>query len=153
MSKIVYFDMDGTVYDLYNVPQWLELLRSEQEQAFSLGKPLVDMKALAIVCNELINGGWQIGVITWLPMQASADYNDRCTKVKKEWQEKHMPYVSQFHAQIYGVPKQKAVKKSKTMVLVDDNNEVGQMWATPKQRKHIDAKGDIIVELRKLLTA
>ena len=31
--KIICFDMDGTIADLYNVPNWLEMLREDREMA------------------------------------------------------------------------------------------------------------------------
>ena len=29
--KKIYFDMDGTVYDLYGMKNWLEMLRNEEK--------------------------------------------------------------------------------------------------------------------------
>ena len=31
MSKKVYFDLDGTLYNLYNIPDWLDYLENEKE--------------------------------------------------------------------------------------------------------------------------
>lgn len=32
--KKIYFDMDGTVYDLYGMNNWLEMLRNEEKKRF-----------------------------------------------------------------------------------------------------------------------
>lgn len=143
--KKIYFDMDGTVYDLYGMENWLEMLRNEEKGAFTLGNALVNMDELKEVCLRLIAKGYQIGIITWLPMGASLEYCEICTKEKREWAEKNMPYISEFYALEYGVPKQYApARRAAEMWLVDDNKEVREMWITEKQRKAIDATENII---------
>lgn len=143
--KKIYFDMDGTVYDLYGMENWLEMLRNEEKGAFTLGNALVDMVALKEVCLKLIAKGYQIGIITWLPMGASLEYCEVCTKEKRRWAENNMPYISEFYALEYGVPKQYApARRAAEMWLVDDNKEVREMWITEKQRKAIDATENII---------
>lgn len=143
--KKIYFDMDGTVYDLYGMENWLEMLRNEEKGAFTLGNALVDMVALKEVCLKLIAKGYQIGIITWLPMGASLEYCEVCTAEKRKWAEKNMPYISEFYALEYGVPKQYApARRAAEMWLVDDNKEVREMWVTEKQRKAIDATENII---------
>lgn len=152
MTKVIYFDMDGTVADLYGSKDWLRNLEEENAGTFINLEPLVNMVELANVCEQLMMQGWQFGVITWLPMQASREYEEVCTIEKKAWQEKQMPWVTEFYAQSYGVPKQYApVKRAGRMVLVDDNDEVRRVWDTAIQRTSIDAKDNIIEELKKLL--
>ena len=153
MSKVIMFDMDGTVYDLYGVPNWLEKLENSDVSAYSDGAPLVDLKELKRVCEAAISKGYEIGVITWLSKGGNERFNRNTTLTKKLWVENNMPYVKHFTAQTYGTPKQKALNKSvKFAVLVDDNDSVREMWNTPKQRKSIDAKGDIIKALWELLS-
>lgn len=150
--KKIYFDMDGTVADLYNSENWLNKLRNEEPGAFRFLKPMVNMDALASVCYQLMQQGYSFGIITWLPMDASYEYEKVCEEEKKDWAEEYMPWVSEFYAQSYGVPKQYAPsKRAMEMILVDDNSEVRAMWNTEKQRKSIDATGNIIEELKKLL--
>lgn len=151
MTKKLYFDMDGTVADLYGTDGWLNALRTEQAGLFKGLKPLVDMEELKVVCEQLIKEGWEIGIITWLPIGATKEYYDLCTQEKIEWANKNMPYVNEIFAQVYGTPKQAATNHARLMILVDDNEEVRKMWETPKQRKTIDATKNIIEELKKLL--
>ena len=146
--KKIYFDLDGTVYDLYGMKNWLEMLRNEEKGAFTNGNPLVNMTALEDVCLRLIKKGFHIGVITWLPMGASLEYQEVCTQEKRKWVEDFMPYVSEFYALEYGTPKQYApAKRAKEMRLIDDSKEVREMWQTEKQRHAIDANEDIIETL------
>lgn len=150
--KKIYFDMDGTVADLYGEKNWLDNLRNEREGSFINLRPLLDMNELAMVCHQLMNLGYSFGVITWLPMGASYEFERVCEEEKRAWVEEFMPWVSEFYAQSYGVPKQYAPsKRAAEMILVDDNAEVRAMWNTEVQRSSIDATQDIIKELRKLL--
>ena len=150
--KKIYFDMDGTVADLYGEKNWLDNLRKEVCGSFINLRPLVDMNELAMVCHQLMNLGYSFGVITWLPMGASYEFERVCEEEKRAWVEEFMPWVSEFYAQSYGVPKQYAPsKRAAEMILVDDNAEVRAMWNTEAQRSSIDATQDIIKELRKLL--
>lgn len=152
MSKVIMFDMDGTVYDLYGVDNWLEKLENSDVSAYADGAPLVNLRELEKVCKALIAKGYEIGVITWLSKGGSDSYNRNVTLTKKMWIENNMPYVTKFTAQKYGTPKQKALDRSvKFAVLVDDNDKVRKMWETPKQRKSIDAKLDIISKLWELV--
>lgn len=150
--KKIYFDMDGTVADLYGEKNWLDNLRNEREGSFINLRPLVDMNELAMVCHQLMNLGYSFGVITWLPMGASYEFERVCEEEKRAWVEEFMPWVSEFYVQSYGVPKQYAPsKRAAEMILVDDNAEVRAMWNTEVQRSSIDATQDIIKELKKLL--
>lgn len=150
--KKIYFDMDGTVADLYGEKNWLDNLRKEVCGSFINLRPLVDMTELAMVCHQLMNLGYSFGVITWLPMGASYEFERVCEKEKKHWVDTLMPWVSEFYAQTYGEPKQSApIHRAAQMILVDDNAEVRAKWNTPKQRTSIDATKNIIEELKKLL--
>lgn len=150
-TKAVYFDMDGTVADLYNREGWLYQLENELPVFEDLA-PMVDMDKLAEVCGKLMAQGWKVGVITWLPMMASESYEEESSKEKKAWLDRHMPYVQEVHCLPYGTPKQRGPRvHSDRMVLVDDNEAVRQMWEIGYKRQTIDAKGNIIQELEKLL--
>ena len=61
-----------------------------------------------------------------------------------------MPFLSEFIAVPYGMPKHKVARRCQKMWLVDDNEDVRNAWNTPKQRKSIDANGNIIEELLKI---
>ena len=136
----IFFDLDGTVYDFYNIDGWLEKVReTEDETVFAIGERTLDYsKEIEQKCELLASKGVQFGVITWLPAFASEDFEKRCTEVKREWVKANMPFVTEFYALSYGIPKQYAsFKRSEKMYLIDDNKEVGKMWETAIQRKHL----------------
>lgn len=149
--KKIYFDMDGTVADLYGEPNWLEDLNRYSPRPYKYAKPLVDMDELEEICKELISRGYDIGIITWLSKGGNPEYDKRVIKAKVKWAKKYMPYVKEFKAQSFGTPKQKAVKRAQRMILIDDNAEVRKMWNTPKQRISINANEDFLQALKELL--
>lgn len=108
MVKAIYFDMDGTIADLYGVENWLDSLIAEQTKPYREAKPLVDMRKLARLLNELQNQGWKIGIISWLSRGGSDEYGDRVAKAKENWLFKHLGSVHFDEIKIakYGTPKQ-----------------------------------------------
>ena len=47
MIKEIVFDLDGSIVDLYGVPNWLEKIRAYDPTPYQTAKPLVDMAELA----------------------------------------------------------------------------------------------------------
>lgn len=151
MSKVIYFDMDGTVYNFYHRPDWLERLMEEDETLYTSGGPLVPMDELARICIMLKENGWTISVCTWLTKNVSRNFLRRTEQIKRQWVRRYMPYVDNVYVLGYGVKKQNGVPRAKEMVLIDDNAEVRKMWDTPRQRWSIDAsRAGWIQELEKL---
>lgn len=151
MAKKIFFDMDGTIADLYNEENWLSRLQNEQKGLFRNLKPMHDKDKLTKIFNDLVELGFEIEVITWTPKNVSQDYIKIVEQEKKEWIQEHFPIIKNIHCLNYGVPKQKAkYKKAKLEILVDDNLEVIEMWNTPKQRKSIIANHNLIANLQTL---
>lgn len=155
MSVKIYFDMDGTVFDLYGKKNWLDLLENEKEGAF-VGNflPEIDLVRFFSAIKELSAYGVQFGIITWLPMQASAEYEEVCRAEKMAWIRENMPFISEFNCVSYGTPKQKCIqKRAQTMYLIDDNAEVCKMWETATQRKalNIDKNWTVVDALEAII--
>ena len=74
MNKAIYFDMDGTIADLYNEENWLTRLLNEEKGLFRNLKPMHDKDRLTKVINDLIKLGFEIEVITWTPKNVSQEY-------------------------------------------------------------------------------
>ena len=64
MIKKIYFDMDGTIADLYGVEGWLDYLTTEDAFPYANAKPLVNMNTLAKRLNRLQAEGCEICVIS-----------------------------------------------------------------------------------------
>ena len=82
MEKEIWFDMDGTIADLYGVENWLEYLTNEDVRPYVEAKPLVDMEALNLILDILKRYGWKVVVTTWLAKNASEIYNQEVRKAK-----------------------------------------------------------------------
>ena len=52
-EKIINFDLDGTIADLYGVDGWLNDLINGDTRPYDIAKPLVNMSALARRLNSL----------------------------------------------------------------------------------------------------
>ena len=84
-------------------------------------------------------------------MQATEEYERECAEVKREWVKEFMPFVTEFTAQTYGIPKQNAIiKRAKRMYLLDDNAEICEMWKTEKMRKSINVNRDGLTTIEAL---
>ena len=108
MTKKIYFDMDGTIADLYGVQGWLEDLIAGETRPYAEAKPMVNMNRLAHCLNLLQKAGYEIGIISWLSKNGTEAYNRAVTEVKKTWLKKHLATVewNEIHIVAYGVPKE-----------------------------------------------
>ena len=145
--KAIYFDMDGTIADLYGYNDWLQLLQEEDTKPYEECGCLVNFIELREVLNDFIAQGITIGVISWSAKDGSRDYNRRTRKAKKDWCDYYFPNIfSEFHVVKYGTPKHH-VRKIKDSIIVDDNEEVRDKWIGDT----IDATQNIISLLKELL--
>ena len=118
MTKKIYFDLDGTVYNLYGQKDWLKRLDNEDETVFKTGDFIGDYDEFMTIIHKLFEKGVEFGVITWLPMYATPSFERKCAEVKKDWIYKYLPFVNEIHIIPYGIPKQQAIlKKTDLMVL------------------------------------
>ena len=129
MTKAIYFDMDGTIANLYGVENWLEMLINEDSTPYTNAKPLVRLCTLARLLNRLQKEGWHIGVVSWLAKNGSDEYNEDVTNAKIEWLNKHMASVKWNEIKIvkYGTPKEKIVNKPMG-ILFDDEEQNRKNW-------------------------
>lgn len=151
MEKVIYFDMDGTIANLYGVENWLPMLRAEDESPYEVAAPMCNMQELADVINTLKLLGFKIGVISWLSKQSSKEYKKKVTKAKREWLSNMFPVeLDEMHFVQYGTPKHRTAK-IKYGVLVDDDDNVRERWEKYGGMTINPKEDDIIEELRQLI--
>ena len=149
-KKMICFDMDGTIADLYGVEGWLDSLHNEDHTPYLLAKPMWDMQALRGVLLRLIEQGWEIRVISWLAMDSSEEYKDMVRKAKLEWLRRYNFPYEKAHLVAYGTTKANAVRRSAEFaILVDDNAKVRNGWTLGTTIDPMN--GDLIAELEKLV--
>ena len=127
--KMICFDMDGTIADLYGVENWLAYLLAEDTTPYEVAKPLVRLATLARRLNTLQRAGYEIAVITWLSKNATEEYNQAVTTAKLNWLAKHMPTVKWDRITVvpYGTPKENYCENPLD-VLFDDEEKNRINW-------------------------
>ena len=112
--KHVYFDMDGTLADLYGFKNWLEYLLKEDATPYAEAKPLMNLSALAREIHRGQKLGIKYGIISWTSKGGTPAYNKAVEEVKKHWLRRHLPSVvfDEIHVIEYGKPKSMASRKA-----------------------------------------
>jgi len=125
----IYFDMDGTIADLYGVKNWLSYLIDGDTLPYEIARPLVRLSALARILNNLQKKGYRIGIISWLSKNGNADYNERVTTAKMNWIKKHLASVKfdEIHIVKYGTYKE-TFAKTNDDILFDDELNNRKYW-------------------------
>lgn len=128
-TTTIFFDMDGTITDLYGVENWLDYLIAFDSFPYEMAKPLIRLNILARVLNKLQREGYRIGIISWLSKNSNSVYDAKVTKAKKEWLKKHLASVSfdEIHIVKYGTPKQ-LFAKTENDILFDDEKSNRDNW-------------------------
>ena len=123
--KVLNFDMDGTIANLYQMEDWLENLEKEQLD-FSLAAPIFNDNFINKII-ELKKIGFYIQIITWLP-PTSIEYQAMVSKQKLEWIRKYFPIIDAYYILPYGKNKASVCNKYDLNFLIDDNVEVVNSW-------------------------
>ena len=107
MEKTIYFDLDGTLANLYGVSGWLDDLINENPRPYKDAEPLLNFRVFAKELHKVQQKGYKIGIISWLSKTGTDEYNKVVTKTKEKWLKKHLPSVKfdEIHIIKYGTPK------------------------------------------------
>lgn len=126
MTKIINFDMDGTIVNLYGVNNWLDYLINENPRPYVVAKPLLNMGTLAKLLNKLQKNGYEINIISWLSKNSTKEYDVMVTNAKKKWLRKHLGSVkfNNIHIVPYGTPKHTLSNG----ILFDDEQKNRDNW-------------------------
>lgn len=143
----IYFDLDGTLYDLYGVAGWLPRLLAADVTPYAEGNPLVDLAALNEVLIDLVNRGYGVGVISWVARGATREYAAAIRRVKRAWIRENLPTAAEVHIVKYGTPKHYIANDKHNAILVDDERENLTKW---NHGATINANSDIIAALKGL---
>jgi len=93
MKKEIWFDMDGTIANLYAVEGWLDYLINEDVFPYAEAATMLNFSLFARLLNKLQAGGWKIGIISWTSKKGSEEYNLAVELVKRAWLARHLPSV------------------------------------------------------------
>jgi hypothetical protein len=149
MNKILVFDMDGTIADLYGVENWLTDLRNENPKPYVQAKPFYNPHTLNTILEDLKKQGWKIIVTTWLSKGSTKEYDRLVREAKLAWLEKYNFPYDEIHLVKYGTTKANCTRHhGGFQILIDDNEKVRKGWSLGDT---INANNDIIKELKKIL--
>ena len=146
MCKAIYLDLDGTIADTYSVQDWEPKLRAYDPSPYTEAKPMYNMRILNTILEEIAAKGITIGVISWLAMGSTKEYDKQVRKAKKDWIAQHLPVATEIHLIKYGYSKKKTAK-IKDSILIDDNADVRAAW----KGDTVDATENILHTLIKIL--
>ena len=123
----IWFDMDGTIANLYGVEGWLSALNAFDSSPYEIAKPLVNLSRLARYLNRLQAMGHEIGIISWLSKYSTPEYDKLVTDAKMFWLSRHMPSVKWNEVIItsYGINKWETCGAG---ILFDDEDKNRNTW-------------------------
>ena len=127
MKSTIWFDLDGTLADLYAVKDWLPKLRAEDPSPYAEAAVMWNMNKLARKLNMLQHKGYKLGIISWLSKTSTPAYDKAVTTAKMEWLHKHLASVhfDAIHIVSYGVNKWEVCGAG---ILFDDEAKNREAW-------------------------
>lgn len=141
LGNTIYFDMDGTIADLYGVDGWLNDILNSNSYPYENARPLIDLKKFNEICMELQNKGYKIGIISWLAKNSSKEYDKAVRQAKRKWLKKYLDFTLDYlHIVPYG--KNKTYVGKKNSILFDDENGNIERWENNGTRIAIKVNGD-----------
>ena len=127
MKKEIWFDMDGTIADLYGVENWLVYLQNQETYPYENAVPMFNFSLFARLLNKLQAQGWKIGIISWTSKSGDELYNSLVTTAKMNWLAQHLRSVEWDEIKIvrYGTNKWELCKGG---ILFDDELKNREDW-------------------------
>lgn len=127
--RTIWFDMDGTIANLYGVDNWLDKLVAYDPSPYVEAEVMLNMSHLARLLNKLQQKGYKLGIISWLAKCPTAEYDELVGAAKVKWLERHLPSVSWDEIKIvkYGTPKEWFME-TKADILFDDEKPNRDRW-------------------------
>lgn len=144
----IYFDMDGTIADLYGVNNWLHRIRAYDAKIYAEARPLCNMNTLARKLNKIQRKGVKIGVISWGSKDKNPAFLEAVKAEKMRWLRQHLRSVSfdEIHIVEYGTKKTN-FRSSSDDILFDD--ETGNLIDWGNGGFHPDAINEVLGTLAK----
>ena len=117
--RVVYLDMDGTIYNLYGINGWLKGLRSEEAGVFSHDERLITEEDQI---RYFPPNRYEIRVLSMTPKGASKKYCSQVIAEKNAWLDHYFPSLTKRIYRTYGNNKNLAHSEDK--ILVDDSEAI-----------------------------
>ena len=127
MKKMIWFDMDGTIADLYGVDNWLEYLINEETYPYDAAAPMINFSLFARLLHKVQRNGYGVGIISWTSKNGTDLYNGEVAIAKMTWLYKHLKSVQWDEIKIvpYGTNKYQVCGDG---ILFDDEEGNRAAW-------------------------
>ena len=129
-DKAIYFDMDGTIADLYGIDGWLDKLIACDPSPYYEAAPLVEPDVLWEFCSRASAEGFRIGIVSWLSKYCSTSYAKEIIEAKMAWADEILPVFDEIVLAPFGTPKSTIVEVQRNAVLIDDEEDNREEWAS-----------------------
>ena len=126
----IWFDMDGTIVDLYGVENWLEMLIAHDETPYAIAKPIVNLSVLARLMNKVQRKGFEICIVSALAKDSTAEYDERVRNAKIKWLANHLKSVHFDEIRFVPYWYTKNDVNTGTDVLFDDEERHLEKWTS-----------------------
>lgn len=128
-KKTIYFDMDGTIADLYGVSGWLECLDNYNNYPYIVAKPLIDLEETTRLLKRLQLKGYKVGIISWLAKYTVSSYDEEVSNAKRQWLKDHFQMnFDSIDIVAYGTPKHTLANDKNLNIIFDDDERVRNTW-------------------------
>ena len=125
--KGIWFDMDGTIADLYGVADWLTAIRNGETRPYETAKGIGNLAYIARLLNKVQANGYTVNIISWTAKNGTPAYNKAVETAKRGWLAKHLPAVKWDNIMVveYGTNKKTATAGD---ILFDDEEGNRTAW-------------------------
>ena len=124
----IWFDLDGTIADLYGVENWLEMLIAHDETPYAIAKPIINLSVLARLMNKIQRKGFEICIVSALAKDSTAEYDERVRNAKIKWLANHLKSVHFDEVRFVPYWYTKNNVNTGTDVLFDDEERHLEKW-------------------------
>lgn len=131
----IWFDMDGTIADLYGVADWLPAIIARDTRPYEVARGIGNLALIARLLNKVQKNGHEIGIISWTAKNAPDEYNRRVETAKREWLARHLKSVEWNEIKVveYGTNKHIATGGG---ILFDDETGNRETWGVGAYEPH-----------------
>ena len=123
MKKVVYLDMDGTIFDLYGQNDWLDAIKNEDSTIFGGDRRIITEEKLREIFPE---NEYDVRILTMTPLNASKEYCEKVIEEKNKWLDSFFPSITKRIFKSYG--HNKNLKNSASAILIDDSEPIRNSW-------------------------
>lgn len=127
-GRTIWFDMDGTIANLYSYDGWLEMLTREDSTPYAKCEPIVAPSAINAELDRLAASGYDFGIISWGSKSSTPEYFAEVLAAKRMWLIDNGlgRLLENFHVLPYGTPK--SCIACGDDVLIDDERRNIVQW-------------------------